>query len=72
MQDIVQIIQSLGFPIACVVAMFAMWQSEVKSHKEEMEQMRQTLEEQTAATTQAITNNTVVLTKILTKLGVDE
>lgn len=72
MQDIVQVIQSLGFPIACVVAMFAMWQSEVKSHKEEMEQMRQTLEEQTAATTQAITNNTVVLTKILTKLGVDE
>jgi len=72
MQDIVNVIQSLGFPIACVVAMFAMWQSEVKSHKEEMEQMRQTLEEQTAATTQAITNNTVVLTKILTKLGVDE
>lgn len=72
MQDIVSVIQSLGFPIACVVAMFAMWQSEVKSHKEEMEQMRQTLEEQTAATTQAITNNTVVLTKILTKLGVDE
>lgn len=72
MQDIVSVIQSLGFPIACVVAMFAMWQSEVKSHKEEMEQMRQTLEEQTVATTQAITNNTVVLTKILTKLGVDE
>lgn len=72
MQEVVQIIQSLGFPIACVIAMFAMWQSEVKSHKEEMEQMRLTMEEQTKATTQAITNNTVVLTKILTKLGVDE
>lgn len=69
MQDIVAIIQSLGFPIACVVAMFAMWQSEVKAHKEEMEKMRVTMEEQSRATVEALNNNSVVLARILERLG---
>ena len=69
MQDIVSIIQSLGFPIACVVAMFAMWQSEVKAHKEEMEKMRVTMEEQSNATVEALKNNSVVLARILERLG---
>lgn len=69
MQDIVSIIQSLGFPIACVVAMFVMWQSEVKAHNEEMEKMRVTLEAQTKATTEALNNNTVILNRILERLG---
>ena len=69
MQDIVAIIQSLGFPIACVVAMFAMWQSEVKAHKEEMEKMRVTMEEQSSATVEALNNNSVVLARILERLG---
>lgn len=69
MQDIVSIIQSLGFPIACVVAMFAMWQSEVKAHKEEMEKMRVTMEEQSNATVEALNNNSVVLARILERLG---
>ena len=69
MSDIVQIIQSLGFPIACVVAMFVMWQSEVKAHDQEMEKMRSTLEEQTKATTEALNNNTIILTRILERIG---
>lgn len=69
--DIVNIIQSLGFPIACVVAMFCMWQKEVKSHDEEMESMRRTLNEQSTATTEALNNNTQVLTRILERLGID-
>jgi hypothetical protein len=69
MQDIVAIIQSLGFPIACVVAMFAMWQSEVKAHKEEMEKMRTTMAEQSSATVEALNNNSVVLARILERLG---
>ena len=72
MEGIIQIIQSLGFPIACVVALFAMWQSEVKSHDAEMEKMRTALETQTTATTEALNNNTVVLTRILERLGMDE
>ena len=69
MSDIVQIIQSLGFPIACVVAMFCMWQSEVHAHDAEMEKMRATLETQSKATTEALNNNTVILNRILERLG---
>lgn len=72
MDGIIQIIQSLGFPIACVVALFAMWQSEVKAHDQEMEKMRATLEQQSASTTQALNNNTIILTRILDRLGVEE
>lgn len=71
MEGVVQIIQSLGFPIACTVAMFCMWQSEVRSHHDEMEKMRTSLEEQAKATTEALQGNTVILAKILTKLGDD-
>lgn len=66
---IIQIVQSLGFPIACVIAMFAMWQKEVSSHREEMEKIRSSLAEQNKATVEALQGNTVVLAKILTKLG---
>lgn len=69
MDGVIQIIQSLGFPIACVVAMFAMWQKEVKSHDDEIEKMRSTLETQSVATTEALNNNTLILTRILDKLG---
>ena len=69
MQDIISIIQSLGFPIACVVAMFVMWQQEVKAHDVEMEKMRTTLETQSKATTDALNNNTQVLTRILERIG---
>lgn len=70
-EGIVQIIQSLGFPIACVVAMFIMWQSEVKAHDAEMEKMRTTLEDQSKATTEALNRNTIVLEKIMTLIGGD-
>lgn len=66
---IVKIVQSLGFPVACVVAMFCMWQREVASHKEEIESMRNTVEEQSKATVEALNNNTQVLNRILQKIG---
>ena len=72
MNDVINLIQSLGFPIACVVALFAMWQSEVKSHDEEMDKMRTALEEQSKSTTEALNNNTVILTRILERLGVED
>lgn len=72
MDGIIQIIQSLGFPIACVIALFCMWQSEVKAHDEEMDKMRTALEKQAASTTEALNNNTVILTRILERIGVDE
>ena len=44
------LIANLGFPIACVCAMFWMWNKEREDHKAEMHEV-----------TQAITNNTLAL-----------
>ena len=68
-EGVIKVIQSLGFPIACVVAMFFMWQREVESHKEEMREMRESIEEQNKATVTALNNNTQMLQKIMTKIG---
>lgn len=55
---IVQIISSLGFPIACCVAMF--WQNNKlnESHKAEVSKLNE-----------AINNNTIALNHIIDKLG---
>lgn len=50
---ITQLIGSLGFPIACVVAMFFFWNKEREDHKSEMQKM-----------TEALNNNTLALIKI--------
>lgn len=47
------LIGTLGFPIACVIAMFYMWNKEREDHKDEMEKV-----------TQALNNNTTALIKI--------
>lgn len=54
---ITQIISNLGFPIACVVAMFWMLNKERDAHKAE-----------TAELAKAIENNTNVMTQVLDKL----
>lgn len=54
---IVTFIQNVGFPIACVVAMFWMWDRERVEHKKEAEEW--------AA---AINNNTRVMEKLVEKL----
>ena len=48
-----QLIGTLGFPIACVCAMFFMWNKEREDHKVEMQKM-----------TEALNNNTLALVKI--------
>lgn len=58
--EITTLISNIGFPIACVIAMFAMWNKEREDHKEEVTKM-----------TEAVNNNTTVLKQILTKLGVE-
>lgn len=83
MQDFITIIQSVGFPIACAVAMFVLLNSEQKSHKEEEQQITQSLTElkiafsdalnqQQREFTQAINNNTIVMQKLVDKLGGEE
>lgn len=52
------IISNVGFPIACVIAMFYMWNREREAHKEETDRLAE-----------AINNNTVVMQQVLNKLG---
>ena len=47
------LIGTLGFPIACVIAMFWMWNNEREDHKQEVNKM-----------TEALNNNTQALIKI--------
>ena len=54
---ITQIISNLGFPIACVVAMFWMLNKERDAHKAEPAEL-----------SKAIENNTNVMTQVLDKL----
>lgn len=79
MQDVITIIQTVGFPIACAVAMFLMLQSEQKAHKEESQKLTETItdmkitfnnaiHDQESKVTEAINNNTLVVQKLLDKL----
>lgn len=61
MNDIAQLISTVGFPIVmCLVLLYEM-QEMSKSHKEE-----------TSSLKDALNNNTIVLEKILTKLDLDK
>lgn len=79
MQDILTIIQTVGFPIAVAIAMFVMLQSEQKTHREESEKLTQTITDlkisfaasitdQERTITEAINNNTLVIQKLLDKM----
>ena len=63
MEEVVQIVTNLvsnvGFPIACVVAMFYMQNKEREAHKAE-----------SAAWVEALNRNTDVMQKVLEKFGV--
>lgn len=80
MQDFITIIQTVGFPIACAVAMFIMLQSEQKAHKEESAKLTDTItelkmgfseaiREQENNITTAINNNTLVIQQLLDKIN---
>ena len=54
---ILSFIQGIGFPAACVIIMFKQLDEERAAHKEEMRQM-----------TEALNNNTVILTALKQRL----
>ena len=79
MQDILTIIQTVGFPIAVAIAMFVMLQNEQTAHKEESEKLTETITDlkitfnsaitdQERSITEAINNNTLVIQKLLDKM----
>lgn len=79
MEQVITLIQTVGFPIACAVAMFMMLNSEQKNHKEETQQLTATItdlkisfsdaiNQQKSDMVTALNNNTVVLQKLIDKL----
>lgn len=79
METVVTIIQTVGFPIACAVAMFMMLQQEQKAHREESQKLTETISDlkisfsdaihdQESNITEAINNNTLVMQKLIDKL----
>lgn len=80
MEQIITIIQTVGFPIACAVGMFIMLNTEQKTHKEESQELSRTITELKASFADAINqqktdmitalnNNTLALQKLIDKLG---
>lgn len=79
MQEIITLIQTVGFPIACAVAMFLMLNNEQKAHKEESQQLTSTItdlkisfsdaiNQQKSDMVEAINNNTLVIQKLIDKM----
>lgn len=55
---VMQLFSNLGVPVACLAVTFYLWYRETEAHKEEMNKM-----------TEALNNNTLVLQKLMDKLG---
>ena len=79
MEDVITIIQTVGFPIACAIAMFMMLQQEQKAHREESAKLTETItdlkisfadaiHDQESNITEAINNNTLVIQKLIDKM----
>ena len=79
MEQVITLIQTVGFPIACAVAMFLMLNNEQKAHKEETQQLTVTISDlkisfqdsinqQKTDMVTALNNNTLALQKLIDKL----
>ena len=79
MDQVITLIQTVGFPIACAVAMFIMLNNEQKAHKAETEQLAATITDlkisfadaitqQKTDMVSAINNNTLVIQKLLDRM----
>lgn len=83
MEQIITLIQTVGFPIACAVAMFLMLNNEQKAHKDETQQLSATItdlkisfsdaiNQQKSDMVEAINNNTLVIQKLLDRMDEDK
>lgn len=60
MSEIVEIFSNLAVPVACLVATFYLWNKEREDHKQEQKEL-----------TEAVHNNTLIMQKLIDKLGGD-
>lgn len=68
MNDVINIISTLGFPAACVIGLAWFVKYQTDTNNKQLEQMRKEQMEQSKITTEAITNNTLALQKLIDKL----
>ncbi len=68
-QAVTTLVGSLGFPIACALGMFIMWDKERQEHKAEVVELTKNMTEQSAKTVEAINNNTLALTKLVERIS---
>lgn len=79
MEQMITLIQTVGFPIACAIAMFLMLNNEQKAHKEETQNLTATITDlkisfseainlQKSDMVNAINNNTLVIQKLLDRM----
>lgn len=79
MDQVITLIQTVGFPIACAIAMFLMLNNEQKAHKEETQNLTATITDlkisfseainlQKSDMVNAINNNTLVIQKLLDRM----
>lgn len=70
--DIMQMISSVGFPIACCVAMAYYVKDQSDKNRQQLEDMNQKHKEEITQVTEAINNNTLAITKLCERLGVSD
>ena len=58
MESIMNLFSNLAVPVACLIATFYLWNKEREDHKQEQKEL-----------TEAIANNTLVIQKLIDKLG---
>lgn len=69
MNDIVNVISMVGFPIVAAVAcgMFIKWQ--YTENQKQISEMRQEHKEEVSKMTEALNNNTIALQKLIDRIG---
>ena len=66
--DIMQMISSVGFPIACCIAMAYYVKDQSDKNRQQLEDMNQKHKEEISNVTEAINNNTLAITKLCERM----
>lgn len=69
-QGVITIISTVGFPIACAIAMMWYVKYTTDKHREEVSQLNAEHKQELTEVTQALNNNTLVIQKLCDKLDV--
>ncbi|MBQ1294106.1 MAG: hypothetical protein IIY21_08715 [Clostridiales bacterium] len=68
MDAIVSIFSNLAVPVACLVATFFLWNKEREDHKTEQKELADAIRSSNKELTEAISNNTLVVQKLVDKM----